>query len=434
MKTYTILIADDYPENLQIIVEALHTSKINHKVIRAVNGKVLCELAEKRIPDLIITDWEMPVMDGIEAIKYLKSIQSTRDIPIIMCTGIMTTSQNLKMAIDSGAVDFIKKPIDSIELQARVYSMLRLSDSYLTIKEQNVILENQKEEITAQKDEIEWQHSLIQRKNFLISSSIQYAQNIQNAILPPNCLIDNIGENFIFYKPKDVVSGDFYWYADLTGISTEMAGNSYSSISPEQHSSIKYFAVVDCTGHGVPGAFMSMIANTLLNEIVLSMKISSPALILKHLQKKIKSTLHQSDSNNEDGMDIGICRFEKRNNETLVTFSGAKHSLYYCSFPSSQLEVIRGSRASIGGFMYDKSDDFIDTTLHLKANDLLYMFTDGAICHFNYNGQKLGTANFLNIVMQNIHQPLSDQKQNIESLYASSKQIDDILVVGIKLK
>ena len=155
MKTYTILVADDYPENIQVIVDALKSSSIQHRIIRAVNGKILCELAEKRCPDLIITDWEMPEMDGIEAIRILKGIETTRDIPIIMCTGIMTSSENLKMALDSGAVDFIRKPIDQFELQARVNSMLKLGESYRTIKEQNIILEKQKKEIQSQRDELQ---------------------------------------------------------------------------------------------------------------------------------------------------------------------------------------------------------------------------------------------------------------------------------------
>ncbi|HCT29228.1 MAG TPA: hybrid sensor histidine kinase/response regulator [Bacteroidales bacterium] len=155
MKTYTILIADDYPENMQVIVDALKSSNIQHRIIRAVNGKILCELAEKRCPDLIITDWEMPEMDGIEAIRILKGIETTRDIPIIMCTGIMTTSENLKMALDSGAVDFIRKPIDKFELQARVNSMLKLGDSYRTIKEQNIALEQHKGEIESQRDKLQ---------------------------------------------------------------------------------------------------------------------------------------------------------------------------------------------------------------------------------------------------------------------------------------
>lgn len=155
MKTHTILVADDHPDTIQVIVDAIKNCGYEHKIIRAINGKILCELAEKRLPDLIITDWEMPVMDGIEAIKYLKSQESTQDIPIIMCTGIMTTSENLKMALDSGAVDFIRNPIDQIELQSRVHSMLKLSDAYRTIKSQKEILEEQKESIELQKDKLE---------------------------------------------------------------------------------------------------------------------------------------------------------------------------------------------------------------------------------------------------------------------------------------
>ncbi|NHB68701.1 hybrid sensor histidine kinase/response regulator [Perlabentimonas gracilis] len=154
MKTYTILVADDYPDNVQIIADALRDTGIAHKIIRATNGKVLIDLALKRVPDLIITDWEMPEMDGIEAIKFLKENSSTSDIPIIMCTGIMITSESLKYALDSGAVDYIRKPIDSIELQARVHSMLKLSDSISIIKEQNNTLEAQKEEIKLQRDEL----------------------------------------------------------------------------------------------------------------------------------------------------------------------------------------------------------------------------------------------------------------------------------------
>lgn len=154
MKTYTILIADDNPDNIQLIVDALKCTDLQHKIIRAVNGKILCELAEKRNLDLIITDWEMPEMDGIEAIKILKQNKATKDIPIIMCTGKKTTSENLKMAFESGAVDFIRKPIDSFELQARVFSMLKLNDSYLTIKEQNTVLNQKKSELESFNEEL----------------------------------------------------------------------------------------------------------------------------------------------------------------------------------------------------------------------------------------------------------------------------------------
>jgi len=133
MKNYSILVVDDSPENLKTIIEYLKKSELPLTILKAPNGKIACMLAEKKNPDLIITDWEMPEMDGIEAIKYLKTNKTTKDIPIIMCSGKMTTSENLNMALQAGAVDFIRKPIDVIELNARVYSMLKLSESYKEI-------------------------------------------------------------------------------------------------------------------------------------------------------------------------------------------------------------------------------------------------------------------------------------------------------------
>lgn len=125
-----ILIIDDQPENLEAIADCFSEYKLDYKVFKAPNGKIAYKLAVSRLPDLIITDWDMPEMNGIELIKELKSNVITRDIPVIMCTGVMTTSENLKTAIDAGAVDFIRKPIDKIELIARAHSMLCLSDSF----------------------------------------------------------------------------------------------------------------------------------------------------------------------------------------------------------------------------------------------------------------------------------------------------------------
>lgn len=125
-----ILIVDDQPENLRAIADCFTEYKLDYNVLRAPNGEIAYKLAESKLPNLIITDWDMPGMNGIQLIKKLKSNIITRDIPIIMCTGVMTTSENLKTAIDAGAVDFIRKPIDKIELVARVHSMLCLSDSF----------------------------------------------------------------------------------------------------------------------------------------------------------------------------------------------------------------------------------------------------------------------------------------------------------------
>jgi len=130
----TILVIDDQPDNLKIIVDYLKESDVVYTILKAPNGKIACEIAEKKIPDLIITDWEMPEMDGIETIKCLKSKDKTKDIPIIMASGVMTQPKNLKTALEAGAVDYIKKPVDKTELIARVHSMLKLADSYKEIK------------------------------------------------------------------------------------------------------------------------------------------------------------------------------------------------------------------------------------------------------------------------------------------------------------
>ena len=137
MKSYTILIVDDNPDNLETIVEFLQDSELDITILKAPNGKVACKLAGKKLPDLIITDWEMPEMNGIETIECLKSNPITKDIPVIMCTGVMTETKHLKTALDAGAVDYIRKPIEKIELIARVGSMLKLSESYKEIKLMN---------------------------------------------------------------------------------------------------------------------------------------------------------------------------------------------------------------------------------------------------------------------------------------------------------
>ncbi len=134
MKKHKILVIDDQPDNLKIIVDYLKESGTDYNILKAPNGKIACKIAKKKMPDLIITDWEMPEMNGIETINYLKTNDKTKDIPIIMASGVMIRSKNLKMALEAGAVDYIKKPIDKTELIARVHSMLKLADSYKEIK------------------------------------------------------------------------------------------------------------------------------------------------------------------------------------------------------------------------------------------------------------------------------------------------------------
>ncbi len=165
MKTYNILVVDDNADNAEKIIDFLNETEKEFMFFQALNGKVACTVAEKKLPDLIITDWKMPLMDGVELIKHLKSIESTHDIPVIMCTGVMTDVENLKTALDSGAVDYIRKPVEKLELIARVNSMLKLSDSMKKVKEQNHDLWLQKEEILKHEKEIESQNEKLTELN-----------------------------------------------------------------------------------------------------------------------------------------------------------------------------------------------------------------------------------------------------------------------------
>ena len=160
--------------------------------------------------------------------------------------------------------------------------------------------------IRSQKNKIEEQRDILDLQNQNINASIQYAQNIQRAILPVQNQISNLFESFIIYRPKDIVSGDFYWFTQINNTA--------------------FLAAVDCTGHGVPGAFMSMIGNSHLNEIVIEKQITNPAKILTLLNEKIIVSLRQDETANKDGMDVCFISIDLKSNE--ITFSGAKRPLY----------------------------------------------------------------------------------------------------------
>lgn len=151
LKNYKILVVDDKSDNLRTLVDQMEKMDLDIQALQETDARNALMIAELELPDLIITDWEMPDMNGIEFIRALQHNKTTRKIPIIMCTGIMTSSLNLKTALDAGAVDYIRKPVDSIEFQARMRSMLQLSDSFKTIQQQMSVVESQKQEIAVEK-------------------------------------------------------------------------------------------------------------------------------------------------------------------------------------------------------------------------------------------------------------------------------------------
>jgi serine phosphatase RsbU (regulator of sigma subunit) len=232
----------------------------------------------------------------------------------------------------------------------------------------------------------------------------------------------NYFENFIFYQPKDIVSGDFYWYYEAT----------YEKLV------YRFLCVVDCTGHGVPGAFMSMIGDRLLTEIIVEHKIFTPSEILKQVNLSLKKELGEGDKKTMDGMDIAICRLQYTNDKaTEMVFAGAKRPIYFYKANSNKLELIESDHKSIGGFSNNKEITFTDKPFQLSIGDTIILFTDGIIDQQNVPRARFGSKKFEEIVIANIEKPLDDIKKQLEISFKDfmfgEEQRDDTTVIGIRI-
>jgi len=256
----------------------------------------------------------------------------------------------------------------------------------------------------------------IQNKNKKINDSINYAKRIQNAILPNSRLISKVlPDSFILYKPRDVVSGDFPWFVQIK-----------NDI---------FIAAVDCTGHGVPGALLSLIGYFLLNDIVRSRKITEPGKILDLLDEGVTQTLRQDqdDSATKDGMDIALCRINSE--ARTVEYAGAHRPLYFMK--GGVMDEVKGNKFPIGGGIYKNQTNFTTTKLQLGKGDSFYFSSDGFPDQFGGpEVRKFGPKKTREII-ERVHQsPMQDAAHVFDSEWEAwkgeHKQTDDVLLIGIK--
>lgn len=286
------------------------------------------------------------------------------------------------------------------------------------IELKNQQLEKQNQDITAQSQEIEQTIVALNQSYRKITDSLKYAEKIQTAILPrPQAIEAAFSDAFLIFMPRDIVSGDFYWMSRL-----------------EEKT---FIAVVDCTGHGVPGAFMSMIGNTLLNKIIREEKILNPAHILERLDQEVRTSLNQEDTDNNDGMDVGLCRLEELpNGLTLVTFAGSKQDLYYFKDDSSPLDIVKGDRKRIGGYRA-QGQVFQSHQVILEKGGAFYLITDGFLDQNNRERKKLGKKQIIGRLASNRHQSMQEQKEKLIELLEihqqNEPQRDDVTMLGIKI-
>ncbi|MEH0153788.1 SpoIIE family protein phosphatase [Limibacter armeniacum] len=276
-------------------------------------------------------------------------------------------------------------------------------------------LEVQAEEIAAQRDDIHKKSFLLEQHNNNITASINYAKRIQNASLPSEKRLQRgLKNHFVLYKPRDIVSGDFYWFARI----------GYKTI----------IAAVDCTGHGVPGAFMSMIGTQKLNEIVKTRNITSPNLILHQLHLTIKEDLDQNNNENKDGMDIAICVIDDE--RKVLEYAGAKNPLVYIQ--DGEMKVVKGSKFPIGGNLYKEEPIFDKFELPLDKPTTFYIYSDGYQDQFGgENNRKFMSKRFRELLYEIHKLPMDEQKvtliKKLEEWKGYDKQLDDILVIGVQI-
>jgi ligand-binding sensor domain-containing protein/serine phosphatase RsbU (regulator of sigma subunit) len=297
------------------------------------------------------------------------------------------------------------------------------------VKERTAEVVRQKDQIESQRDEIQRQHNIVTEQKKDIMDSIQYAKRIQTAAIPsPENVINELKDLFILYKPRDVVSGDFYWM----GIEDEKI----------------IMIAADCTGHGVPGAFTSMLGISMLNDIIGQESTTSPDIILNELRNNIVRSLKQTPGGeSKDGMDIAILTIDKKKNE--LDFAGAMNPLFIIR--DANLKSISDSCMEEGTFrlyeikgdkmpaaIHDKMDPFTKITVKVEPDDKFYMFSDGYEDQFGGPGHhKLMRKNFKKLLLQIHHLPMAEQKQilekTIEEWRGDLPQVDDILVIGFSV-
>ncbi|MGP8215817.1 MAG: tetratricopeptide repeat protein [Bacteroidia bacterium] len=273
-------------------------------------------------------------------------------------------------------------------------------------------------ELDIKNKKIEAAYTIIETKNHEITDSINYAQRIQQAILPgKKDIMQSLPDSFVLFKPKDIVSGDFYFFA--------------------KRNEIKFIAAVDCTGHGVPGAFMSLIGWEKLNDAV--EQTQNVGEVLKVLNKGIKTSLHQSgeDNSTRDGMDIALCSLSSAPSGVILKYSGANRPLWIVKKDTREVLEIKATKRAIGGFS-EEGQDFENHNATLQQGDSFYIFSDGYADQFGgEKKKKLTTKKFRELLVSVCHLAMPEQEKFlsdfIEDWKTGNEQIDDILVIGVRV-
>jgi DNA-binding response OmpR family regulator len=448
-----ILVVEDSPTQAARIKYLLENN--NYRVEVSINGQKALNWLSKNKPSLVISDIVMPGMNGFELCKQIKSDINTVQIPVILLTSLSDPEEVIE-GLACGADRFLSKPYNNEYLLAAINKTLEDKSDYteenaplieinlcgkkrsihagqkkvvkfliniyegaiqqnselIQTRDELRLLNERLEELVKEKTQTS---EIIEFKNSQIKYSIDYAYTIQSAILKSTAEISAFFPvNFSLTIPKDTLSGDFYWCHKIDN--TIIVG------------------VFDCTGHGIPGAFMSILGLTLLKETVMREGIVEPSLILNRIRVKIIESLGQKgeDSEVNVGMNGSIISFDQENNK--LVYAGAYNPVYIVR--NGEIIELRVDRMPLSHYLIMKA--FESKEVKIMKNDCVYLFTDGYMDQFG--GQKLkkfGYKRFRNLLLRINKEPFESQKQALANEYLiwkeSEDQVDDITIVGLKL-
>jgi len=408
-KNASILYIDDEEANLRIF-------KINFRryytVFTTTQIGEAREILKNNPISLIITDQKMPEMTGTE---FLKSIIHLYPNTIrIVLTGFSDIQDIIQAINDCKIYQYVTKPYENGEMKAIIDKAL---ESYWADQERKSLLEQLKEANEKLEEKVAERTYELELTNRKLTDSIAYARKIQKSVLPEEQVFEKyFKDTFLLYKPKDVVGGDFYTLYDK--------GDKI------------IVAVGDCTGHGVPGALMSMLGSSLLSSIIDYKEDHRPDLILDFIREGVVKNLRQDDNFNKDGMELGIIAYHPE--KKLLEFAGSRINLLY--FQERQMYELKGDKKAIGGF--DENEfRFSLQTLPIAKETQIYMFSDGFQDQFGgENNRKIGSKQLKELI-KTIHQkPMYEQKVLLEvflrdwmNKQPNNEQMDDIVVLGLKI-
>ena len=305
----------------------------------------------------------------------------------------------------------------------------------LVIEEQKYEVEKQKELAEEQRQLAEHQKIIVEEKNKEITDSIHYAKRIQAAILPPDKVVkEYLEESFILYKPKDIVAGDFYWLETVSSLEGGLKVGDHHPSNSLQGENLVLFAAADCTGHGVPGAMVSVVCNNALNRSVREHGLTDPGEILNKTRQIVVEEFEKSDEEVKDGMDIALCALKLQSTSAILQYAGANNPLWIIR--NKEVMEIKADKQPIGKF--DDPQPYTTHNLDLKKGDVIYIFSDGYVDQFGGDkGKKFKAKAFKELLLSIREKTMEEQKKIIDATFQKWKggleQIDDVCIIGVRI-